>query len=218
MRIIAITDIHGQSEGAARLADVQSTADLLLIGGDVTHFGREDAASDVIARFRPSKGRILAVTGNCDYVEVAQYLTAEGLNIERRSSQVGGINFVGIGGSLPCPGKTPNEYAESELADHLRQAAGELDAGVQIGLVAHQPPLDTKMDQVGDGSHVGSQSVRSFIQQFQPLFCLTGHIHEARGQDSIGDTHIVNPGPFKDGFFAVIDIDGDNVAIQLNRL
>jgi Icc-related predicted phosphoesterase len=33
----------------------------------------------------------------------------------------------------------------------------------------------------------------------QPVLCLTGHIHEGRGMDSIGRNRVVNPGVLSRG-------------------
>ena len=42
--------------------------------------------------------------------------------------------------------------------------------------------------------HVGSKSVRKFIEKYQPLIGLHGHIHESFASDKIGNTVVVNPG------------------------
>ena len=90
-----------------------------------------------------------------------------------------------------------------------------LDTGASMALISHQPPLGTAMDLAANGSHVGSRSVRSFIEKYQPTFCITGHIHEGRGQDWIGQTPIINAGPFNNGGFAILDVIDANVTIKL---
>jgi len=37
------------------------------------------------------------------------------------------------------------------------------------------------------------------LERMQPVLCVTGHIHEGRGMDSIGRTRVVNPGPLSRG-------------------
>jgi len=59
--------------------------------------------------------------------------------------------------------------------------------------------------------HVGSREIRRFIEMGKPFLCITGHIHESRGVDEIGETRIVNPGAFKNGNYAVIEIDNMQV-------
>ncbi len=63
----------------------------------------------------------------------------------------------------------------------------------------HVPPFNTKLDMLYDASHVGSKAVREFIEKFQPLLTLHGHIHESprmSGQfnEMIGRTMSINPG------------------------
>jgi hypothetical protein len=65
---------------------------------------------------------------------------------------------------------------------------------------------------------VGSRAVRRFIEQYQPLLCLTGHIHEAAGMDRIGRTVIVNPGPIARGGFVRAEITGRQAAVTLERV
>jgi Icc-related predicted phosphoesterase len=62
------------------------------------------------------------------------------------------------------------------------------------------------------GTHVGSKSVRDFIEREQPDVVICGHIHEARGQDAIGRSKIVNCGPASKGYYAVIEI-GEKILI-----
>jgi len=59
--------------------------------------------------------------------------------------------------------------------------------------------------------------VRSFIEQEQPLICFTGHIHEGVGIDSIGKTKIVNPGPFKDGGYALANITSEQAFVEIKN-
>jgi Icc-related predicted phosphoesterase len=67
------------------------------------------------------------------------------------------------------------------------------------------------VDKAWIGSYVGSREIRKFIETKKPMLCITGHIHEARGVDEIGETRIVNPGAFKSGNYAVIEMEGRRV-------
>jgi Icc-related predicted phosphoesterase len=99
--------------------------------------------------------------------------------------------IAGLCGSLPCPGKTPHEYSEEEYEALLEMI--HVPAGKLLIMVSHQPPAGTLNDQVSPGVHVGSKSVRHFIEKHRPLVCFTGHIHEGIAIDHIV-TVIVNPG------------------------
>jgi hypothetical protein len=41
----------------------------------------------------------------------------------------------------------------------------------------------------------------------QPILVVSGHVHEAQGEDKIGSTVLVNTGPAKNGKYARISID-----------
>jgi Icc-related predicted phosphoesterase len=73
----------------------------------------------------------------------------------------------------------------------------------------HVPPQGTHLDQaalldetftpiVSGGrvqmGNVGSTSVRSLIEHYQPMLSLHGHIHESPGMSKIGTTIAINPG------------------------
>lgn len=65
--------------------------------------------------------------------------------------------------------------------------------------VIHPPPFNTKLDIITTGTHVGSKSVRKFIEKEQPFLTLHGHIHESPKMsgsyhDKIGKTICINIG------------------------
>ncbi|GAI38384.1 unnamed protein product, partial [marine sediment metagenome] len=77
------------------------------------------------------------------------------------------------------------------------------------------PPYNTKLDIVFNHTgmkHVGSVAVRRFIEKYQPLATLHGHVHESAGVGKIGKTICVNPGQSTKKFhyitFNVYDIEG----------
>jgi len=68
-----------------------------------------------------------------------------------------------------------------------------------------------------NGQHVGSRSIRFFIEKFHPMICFSGHIHEARGIDSIAGTKVVNPGPFREGGYAYVRISEKVEELEIRR-
>ena len=104
--------------------------------------------------------------------------------------------------------------ADERVLDTHQQAAGF----AHLILVSHTPPADTVVDRTGSGLHVGSRAVRQFIERVQPDLCLTGHIHEARGTDTLGRTLVVNPGELAAGGYAVITFDGTSVGCEVRQI
>ena len=211
MKIIGLTDIHGNGSGILKLADELKSVDAVVLSGDITHFGRALETSEIINGIRFFNSQVFAVPGNCDYPEAGEYLTGEGFNLHGESRFFQDITFMGLGGSLPCPGKTPNEYYEHELDSFLKHAVQQSGTDSSLILVSHQPPFNTLNDRIGLQQHVGSEAVRRFIEQYQPLLCFCGHIHEGVGIDEIGRTKTINPGPVAQGLYAYAEISGKEV-------
>lgn len=219
MKILALTDIHAKTASLKSIADDLAAADAVLAAGDITHFGGREAMLSILDEIKEYSPLLYAVPGNCDRPEAVAALAETGMGIEGKIADVNGIPVAGIGGSLPCPGTTPNEFGEADFKRILEQEPfASLEPGAFI-LVSHQPPFGTKVDRAWIGGHVGSREIRNFIETKKPLLCITGHIHESRGVDAIGETKIVNPGAFKSGHYAVIEMEGRRVMdISLKKI
>jgi len=94
----------------------------------------------------------------------------------------------------------------------------------------HCPPYGTKLDlapkldknlkpvySLGNPifANVGSTAVRQFLEKYQPLLSLHGHIHEGAGIEHIGKTTAFNPGSeYTSGVFkaVVVELDDDGIA------
>jgi Icc-related predicted phosphoesterase len=210
MKVIGLADIHGRTDFLTDLSHELADAELLFVSGDITHFGKQEDAFSVVQDIRRINSKIFVVHGNCDYPEAESYLMEEGINLHRKSIIFDTYAFAGIGGSLPCPGRTPNEHSEEEFRSHLEQLKGEIPQSMPLIFVSHQPPVDTVCDFASSGWHVGSHAVRDFILDVQPLVCFTGHIHEGVGIDFIGRTVVVNPGPLHFKGYSMLEL-GDKI-------
>jgi len=205
MKIAAVTDIHGDVRKLAEVGPALAEVDIVLMCGDITNFGDYSEARNIISEFRVYNSNILAVPGNCDPSDAARYLIEENICLDSCCKIVDGIVFAGVGGSLPCPGRTPNEIFENDFTDRLEKALQSC-ANSSLILVTHQPPYGTFADMVGSGVHVGSKAIADFIVKYKPRYCFCGHIHEAAGRGMLGETEIINPGPFRLGKPAIVDI------------
>jgi len=217
MRIIAFGDIHMATDAIASIRDLPK-ADCILVTGDITNYGSRNDAGRVLTELKTFNPNILAVAGNLDQPEVAGYLEELQISLHGRGTFIGDLPLVGLGGSNYTPFNTPYEFSEKELADLLDQGLAQIGGKGDHILVAHSPPYGTATDRLANGRHVGSTAVLHYIEQHQPLLCLTGHIHESAGEDSIGRTRILNPGMLKDGGYIDIDFNRNGVTAVLSRV
>ena len=186
-------------------------ADALVICGDVTHFGYGEEAKELLNSFKNAK-KMLAVPGNCDNFDVNDALVDLDVDLHARGRIIENIGFFGLGGSNATPFNTPQEYTEDELLDFIMKGYAQVkDAPVKV-FVTHIPPIDTKVDDAGGGRHVGSTKVRGFIERFGPDLVICGHVHEAKDEDMLGKTVMVNPGMLRNGH-ALIEL-GEDIKVE----
>ncbi|MFH1148307.1 MAG: metallophosphoesterase [Pseudomonadota bacterium] len=217
MHIIAFGDIHEQTSNLKRIKSI-SSADCLIVTGDLTNMGERDRAEAVMREVEDLNRCIYAQAGNFDRRSVDQYLAELGINLHGNGFLLKThIGVFGVGGSNYTPFNTPLEYSEMEIKDFILAGYEKVkDAEVKI-FVSHAPPLDTETDMVSGDHHVGSSSVRSFIEEFQPQLCITGHIHESSGKDVIGKTLILNPGMLKNGGYVDIIVKGKEIQADIRK-
>ena len=207
MRLLVVSDIHGNEDGLEKCRDEAATADLLLCVGDITHFGRVSDARRVIDGLRRIHPDVRSVAGNCDNREIESYLQQEGVLLSSKPEEIKGTLCAGLSGAMPGPIDTPYEISEQQIEAYL----GRLPVGTSqpLILVSHQPPYNTVADRAMKMKHVGSHRLSEWIEAQQPLVVLSGHIHESFGYKMYGHSHVINPGALKDGRYAVVDINPD---------
>jgi Icc-related predicted phosphoesterase len=219
MRLLIISDIHGHIENISVLSDIikRDLPQALVICGDITHFGDLTKASIILKEFA-NLITTFFVPGNCDPPQLATQLILEGAtNIHGRCLAFSEISLLGIGGSIPTPFGTPFEITDNEVSNILDIAQRNCNGNRSMILVSHNPPYKTKADTIFIGNHVGSKSIRNFIEKTSPALTICGHVHESRSIDSLGATTIVNPGPFQKGYFALAEI-GKKISVKLEEL
>jgi len=124
--------------------------------------------------------------------------------------QLPGYQMISMEYVNPTPWNTPREDSEKGLWKRLNKLLNQVSVDWNhILLNTHCPPYNTRLDlapkldknlkpitAMGQPImvHVGSKSIRKFIEKYQPLMGLHGHIHESYASDKIGKTIVVNPG------------------------
>lgn len=197
VQLLVGSDLHNSRPGLewfCNLAEELRPDAIVFLGDFITRqplsFTRE-----VLATLRMLASACFVVPGNMDPRETLvefDIAAFDGLvNLHKHAAPFRGYRFAGLGGSITTPmGDTPLEAVDEGLAEPLRAL---LPADVWV---LHSP-LRGFRDRAGPGIAAGSASLRALWEEQdpRPLLVLSGHIHEATGQEAFGGTTFLNPGP-----------------------
>lgn len=137
--------------------------------------------------------------------------------------------MISSGLSNLTPFDCPRDLPEDQLLERLEALAAQVEDMSHCVFNFHVPPYASGIDdapalddelrpQIGPQGvvtePVGSKSIRTLIERYQPLLTLHGHIHESRGQATIGRTLCLNPGSeYSEGVLRglIVTVKGDKV-------
>jgi hypothetical protein len=225
MDIVVISDIHGDVENLLTYLDKIKglNSDLIICPGDFTDvntpkgFTQEDIAKLIIGELKSLRIPVLAVPGNVDPKNIIELLEKEGVSLHGHGKIIGEYGFYGYGGAK-TPFETSIEPSEEELKAGLLAAYKDVEGTKFKIQITHSPPNGTVLDMVRSGIHVGSNIVRSFIENYKPILAISAHIHEARGLDKIDNTILINSGRFPEGYVGLINIKNEKVEARVSSI
>ncbi|NYT00592.1 MAG: metallophosphoesterase [Methanocellales archaeon] len=202
MKILAMADIHGDFPRVKSILNRAGEVDAILVAGDITNFGPDIKAKEILDILAVSCKNVMAVPGNCDPRSVLRVVQNSSVkSLHDSSLELHDITFIGLGGSNITPFGTPFELSEDEMREIISRLMENIRG--RTVLLSHAPPRDT-LDFTANGN-VGSKAIREILDRLDLVIC--GHIHEARGTQRVGNTLVVNPGPASKGFAAIITIN-----------
>ena len=190
MKILAASDIHGDSKQVKKLAEKaeREKVDLVVLCGDITGFVE---TKDIIKPFKDKDKRVIIIPGNWDSFATTDFLAnVYGVrNIHGYSVQYQNIGFFGAGGAI---GPGPGLITEKELIETLEKAHSGLKGIEKKIMVTNMHPSQSKSEFSGIP---GSKAITNAIKKFKPNILLHGHIHEGAGiEEKIGNTRVFNVG------------------------
>src|SRR6476646_8500921 len=110
MRVAAIGDLHVQESDDAPyrevFTEIAQHADVLLLCGDLTNFGKEREAEILAEDIKSCAIPVLGVLGNHDYEcgcpeKVCEILHGAGMKVlDEQAVEIGGVGFAGVKGFL----------------------------------------------------------------------------------------------------------------------
>src|SRR5689334_11135740 len=136
MKIAATADIHFSPQSYDRirepLSQVRDEADVLVIAGDLTNYGRPEEMSSLLNALVRIRVPIVAVLGNHDYEsgqeqELIRMMTAEGIKVLDGSSyERDGVGFAGTKGFLGGFGRgVLTAFGEKETKSFVQASLDE---------------------------------------------------------------------------------------------
>lgn len=183
MQIVIVSDFHGTLPG------ILPKCDLLLIGGDVGHFGSTRSSEGYARQLRwweqdfvewlesqPAEV-IVGIAGNHDFIaqEDPKFMRRlPWIYLEDETAIVDGLRIHGS----PYAKKFGN-WAFMEEDDKLKQRWEMIPDDTDI-LMVHGPAYQV-LDRVWDGRNEGSKTLIKRIDELNARLVVTGHIHEAQG-------------------------------------
>ena len=205
MKLTVLSDIHADLDRLTMASSILADSDVLIVSGDLSRHGDPVELRDVIRQLQEINPVVMTVPGNMDGAAAVSLMKEMNVNLHGEARELDGVWFAGAGGSTPTPFGTPFELPETEIIALLDSGFPGEPMGRRVA-VCHNPPHGTKVDRILMGRHVGGKLIREWVEQMQPDLFLSGHIHEAAGVDRLGETVLVNPGPFRRGGIGVIEI------------
>ena len=200
MRIAAIGDLHVQEDSVApyreTFSEVSNQADVLLLCGDLTNFGRTKEAEILAEDIRACSIPVLGVLGNHDYEcgqpeEVAKILRDAGMTVlDEQAIEIDGVGFAGVKGFLGgfgrgelAPFGEPIIKAFVDEAMHearkLENALRSLRTDRSVAVLHYSPILDTLEGEPAEiFQYLGAQRLAEPIDRFDHVKAVVhGHAH-----------------------------------------
>jgi Icc-related predicted phosphoesterase len=211
LRIAATADLHYGRHSRGTLhdafAEVSSSADILLLCGDVTDYGLAEEAEQLVADIRATvKIPMVAVLGNHDFESgqadlLCRVLDDAGVNVlNGEAIEIAGVGFAGIAGfgggfgrrMLNAWGEPLIKQFVQESISHavrLEQALVKLQTKKRV-VVLHYSPIRATLE--GEDPEIyaflGSSRLEEPINRFKVTAVFHGHAHNGalEGKTSAG--------------------------------
>src|SRR3989338_4697222 len=191
MRILAASDVHGDTRWIEKLAEKaeQQKVDLVLLCGDLTL--DESMTDNIIGPFKKRHVKVAVITGNHESVATTNFLSEKYkiYNLHGYSMKIGDIGFFGAGHA----NVGPHIIDDKELFELLQKSHDAIKDAKKKIMVTHVHSEDSLTEKMS--FFPGSAAVKKAIEQFKPAFHFCGHVHECEGiEEMIGNTKSINVG------------------------
>ncbi|MFL6722267.1 MAG: metallophosphoesterase [Sphingomonas sp.] len=200
LRVAAIGDLHVQEDSVAPyrelFTDVSNHADVLLLCGDLTNFGKTREAEILADDIKSCTVPVLGVLGNHDYEcgqpeEVARILHEGGMTVlDEQAVEIEGVGFAGVKGfmggygrgELAPFGEPIAKLFVQEALDEARKLENQLRTlrTERSVAVLHYSPIEGTIEGEPEAiyQYLGSQRLCDPIDRFDHVKAVVhGHAH-----------------------------------------
>ncbi|HEX8938097.1 MAG TPA: metallophosphoesterase [Sphingomicrobium sp.] len=200
LRVAAIGDLHVQEDSAApyreMFGEVPNHADVILLCGDLTNFGKTKEAEILAEDIRTCTIPVLGVLGNHDYEcgqpeEVAKILREAGMIVlDEQAHEIDGVGFAGVKGFLGGFGRGElapfGEPIIKAFVDEAMHEARKLENQLRtlrtersVAVLHYSPVVETiEGEPPAIYQYLGSQRLCEPIDRFDHVKAVVhGHAH-----------------------------------------
>lgn len=218
--VAAIGDLHVTEDSVApyrdMFAEISRVADILVLCGDLTNFGRTSEAEILAEDIRSCEVPVLGVLGNHDYEcgqpeKVAEILHEAGMTVlDEQAVELNGIGFAGVKGFMGGYGRGElapfGEPIAKAFVDEAMNEARKLENGLRslrtersVAVLHYSPTVETlEGEPVEIYQYLGSQRLADAIDRFDHVQAVVhGHAHHGAYEGRTpGGTPVFNVAQF----------------------
>ena len=216
MRILVVSDLHGDLEPAHRACAVVRPDVLLSCGdwGDAGQLAEADLAPFI------DRTPVYTTFGNHDPIELLSRLrNRDGSAVLLPHGEirvVGGLRLAAIGGIWAKSHAKPHYVTDTDVAEAAARIArsGPVDI-----LLTHGCPIGLA-DLTPSGRHGGQRCFLDANKTIMPRLHLCGHLHVPQERTLKDGRRIVNVGATPEGSIAVVEFDPEpgNLLVRLEQV
>ena len=220
LRVAAIGDLHVQESDSSPyrelFGEVATNADVLLLCGDLTNFGKTTEAEILADDIRSCSIPVLGVLGNHDYEcgqpeKVAEILHGAGMTIlDEQAVEIDGVGFAGVKGFMGGYGRGElapfGEPIAKAFVDEAMNEARKLETGLRslrtersVAVLHYSPTVETLEGEPQEiYQYLGSQRLADAIDRFDHVKAVVhGHAHHGSYEGRTpGGTPVYNVAQF----------------------
>jgi Icc-related predicted phosphoesterase len=203
MRVAAIGDLHVVEDNVAPyrdlFAEISANADVLLLCGDLTNFGKTSEAEILAEDIRAATIPVVGVLGNHDFEcgqpeTVAAILHEAGMTVlDEQAIEIDGVGFAGVKGFMGGYGRGELAHFGEPIAKAFVQEAMDearklenqlrtLRTNRSVAVLHYSPTADTlEGEPEAIYQYLGTQRLADAIDRFDHVKAVVhGHAHHGK--------------------------------------